>query len=423
MHRKPFSVLRHAAAMVWRTIKCYALLSVTIVLSFSLLLGYLLYTDSSLYNQHKNRFSQRRGDVVVTAHPLDLNKTNVFLNNLKDIDGTVAYAAYYALFGQSAMYYESDAYDKSQPLGNMQALLVPDYAWLDTLTEHFDDPSELVWVGGRNRDEFVLEADEIILGEELYLALELDKEENPVFHLRNLDGINLYLRVAGYIRMEETDLYATYSRTPMMYLSTKLLDQVDLLSSEFIIYDQFALIDRQIVVIHSEHPEEVVLLAKTMGYEAVDSVYELQNEALEAIRYEKKNKAIISMALLVLLGINLYSSFTNALNDRKFEIGVKRAIGASAFSIVRQFLYESLIVMAANIFISVVLVTDVFIVYKYIYEHTPTESGIYPDWTLYISPHSIAMFAVCSLSLTIVFSLIFAYKSTRVEIVQYLKAE
>ena len=111
------------------------------------------------------------------------------------------------------------------------------------------------------------------------------------------------------------------------------------------------------------------------------------------------------------------------MNDRKFEIGVKRAIGASALSIVRQFLYESLIVMVTNIFLSVVLVADVFIVYKFLYEHTPNEWGQYLKWIIYISPQSLAMFAVSSVSLTLVFSLIFAYKSTQVEIVQYLKAE
>ena len=79
--------------------------------------------------------------------------------------------------------------------------------------------------------------------------------------------------------------------------------------------------------------------------------------------------------------------------------------------------------MLANILVAVAVVADVFIVYKYIYERTPDEWGMYNDFILYISPHSVAMFALCAVTLTIVFSIIFAYKSTRVEIVQYLKAE
>ena len=160
-----------------------------------------------------------------------------------------------------------------------------------------------------------------------------------------------------------------------------------------------------------------------MGYSWVQSMYEWQDNAMEMMQSQAGNKAIIACALLVLLGINLYSSFTNALSERKFEIGVKRAIGASAWSIVLQFLYESIIVMLANILVAVAVVADVFIVYMYIYERTPDEWGMYNDFILYISPHSVAMFALCAVTLTIVFSIIFAYKSTRVEIVQYLKAE
>ena len=40
--------------MVSRTLQSYMLLSVTIVLSFSLLLGYLLYTDPASYNKYKD---------------------------------------------------------------------------------------------------------------------------------------------------------------------------------------------------------------------------------------------------------------------------------------------------------------------------------------------------------------------------------
>ena len=49
----PFSMVRHAAKMVGRTIRSYALLSVTMVLSFSPFLGYLTYTDSLIYNHNK----------------------------------------------------------------------------------------------------------------------------------------------------------------------------------------------------------------------------------------------------------------------------------------------------------------------------------------------------------------------------------
>ena len=132
---------------------------------------------------------------------------------------------------------------------------------------------------------------------------------------------------------------------------------------------------------------------------------------------------IITIALLVLLGINLYSSFSNALNDRKFEVGVRRAIGASKWAIVRQFLYESILVMLTNIFISIWLILTAALTYKVIREHFPENEFERFVFTLTISPHSIGMFAICSLTLTLVFSLVFAYKTTQVQIVDHLKSE
>ena len=290
--------------------------------------------------------------------------------------------------------------------------------------------SEIVWHDGEEHTEFFLDTDEVILSEKLYFALRFDEEAEPVFNLRSGWGINLSFRVVGYWKSEEVIDYSDFisgHSTPPMILSTKLINAIGLLEPGKWapdIWQTFGrgIIDQRCVVVHSDNPEAVVQLAQTMNL-STESVYEQQEEALAQIRTEKGNKAIIACALLLLLGINLYSSFTNALSERKFEIGVKRAIGASAWSIVLQFLYESIIVMLANILVAVAVVADVFIVYKYIYERTPDEWGMYNDFILYISPHSVAMFALCAVTLTIVFSIIFAYKSTRVEIVQYLKAE
>ena len=122
--------------------------------------------------------------------------------------------------------------------------------------------------------------------------------------------------------------------------------------------------------------------------------------------------------MLFLLGINLYSSFSNALERRKYEIGVKRAIGASGGSIMRQFLTESMLVMLVNIVASILIVVEVLVDYKL---YVQLVEGA--QWIDSISIHSILMFLVCSVSLTVAFCLLFAYKSTKVEIAQYLKAE
>ena len=419
-----FGEIRHASLMVCRTVKSYLLLSVTVVLSFSLLLGYFCYTDSNLINQYKTLFSYRRGDIYLYDSIGNHQRLQTLMENISEVGTTKYYIAYEGNGGRTETMYtcQTEGSDdlSSVFLSNWYLFYYPDHAWTTSLLDlHTGD---IVWTDGRTDQSIKLDPYDAIINEGLYFALGFDKMQNPVYTFKFENGESLTLNIVGYAMDKipftidwEHGTEGYYYRNQLI-LSTKILDAEELWDSEGMVTGRY-------IVIHTDNPEQILNLAQRIGYNTGQSAFMQQNEALEAIRYEKKNKAIIACALFLLLGINLYSSFINALNDRKFEIGVKRAIGASSWSIVRQFLYESLMVMVANILLSVVLVTDVFIIYKFIYERTPDEWGNLNQWIIYISPHSVFMFSVCAVSLTIVFSLIFAYKSTRVEIVQYLKAE
>ena len=124
------------------------------------------------------------------------------------------------------------------------------------------------------------------------------------------------------------------------------------------------------------------------------------------------------MVLFVLLGINLYSSFVNALNDRKFEIGVKRAVGANKFHILSQFLTEGLIVMFINIILAVIIGITVMVFYKYV--RSIRDGYVF---VVTMTRQSVELYSLFSISLSVLFSLIFAYRSTCVEIIKYLKEE
>ena len=433
--RKPFSMLSHAVSMVGRMIKSYAMLSVTIVLSFSLLLCYLLYTDSAIYNEHKELFSYRRGDVTLNLYDQDSEKLQLLRDNLDEMANTDHYVYYAYTLGNSSTRYSLETEEGRDPWTVRylwyRAWLLPDHAWPEGARfAYYEDRLKIVWLDGQDHSDFVLEKDQVILSEAVFRALGLGDEADPVFQMNITNGQKIPLRVVGY--------YTNYSYE--QWVNDGLHDQSGSWYAPMILsvkFQQFAQLDNEdyyqdhnkpqsyatYVQIHSDRPEEVVKLLETMGYSNFLAIYQYQDAELEGIRLEKQNKAIITCALLLLLGINLYSSFTNAMNDRKYEIGVKRAIGASSWAIVRQYLYESVIVMLANTFLSVGLVADVAIIYKYVVENTRDENGMLGDFVLYLSPYSIGMFATCALTLTVVFSLIFAYKSTRVEIVEYLKSE
>ena len=175
--------------------------------------------------------------------------------------------------------------------------------------------------------------------------------------------------------------------------------------------------DNCMIVIYTEYPEYVMELLNHLDLACVNVVEEQAN-AIEEKNNLIEGKYVIAIVLFILLGINLYSSFTNALNDRKFEIGVKRAIGAGKKDIMIQFVTEGVIVMLINIVLSVILTTNVAIVYKYI------QLKLYDmRYTVVMSRESVILFSIFAFFLTITFSLLFAYKSTKVEIIKYLKEE
>ncbi len=442
MKRMPLRIARHAATMVSRNLRSYALLSVTIVLSFSLLLGYLLWTDSSHYNRYKETFSQDRNIVVVAADMFQNPATaEMIKKKAAEYGNTHSMQLDKAQFQNISIANSRPELEERTILGEipLYAIFAPAHAW--SLYFKPGTPLEVNWLDGKEHPDYHLSSGEILLDDRLYTLFGLAEKDNR-FQLRMIYeddvGNRVYRKafsgtyqVVGTIvsgeplRLEErkidtasydTSLDFTYEKQPpTMVFSGEEINRITHPDLDW---------GRPTIVFYSTEPESVETFIRsivTSDY-GIFSVYQKYNSALETIRAEIGTKSVITAALLVILGINLYSSFSNALNDRRFEIGVKRAVGASKWSIIRQFLYESLLVMLSNILMSVWLVTTAGLVYKVIYEHIP-HWGEYLTFTLTISPYSIGMFAACSLTLTVVFSLIFAYRATQVQIVDYLKAE
>lgn len=427
------TILRHAVTMVGRTLKSYALLSVTIVLSFSLLLGYLVFTDSTLYNRYKEEFSANREMIYVSDIYLENAKLEALLNKAAQVGNTEVTYYHSALlnFTRANMYLPEEELIVNNPL----------MAYVYNLPKHTfafcqwsSIPQEIVWLDGKEHTDINLGPNEVIVDETLYHALEFDKMEEPshTFYfswdsqlLIPADALAYEAKIVGYIKDAGSAWSITESEPGRAYVDNNY--SVILLSSEEINTERFPTDDtlwRRHILMYSNSPEEMAAFAEKLDFVGgFDARCIAQNQALEKIQTSNQTKAVIAAALLLLLGINLYSSFTNALNDRKFEIGVKRAVGASAWAIVRQFMYESILVMVVNILISIAVVADVFLVYKLYLLSLPEGQGRWLDWTIWLSSYSIGMFAACAVALTVIFSLIFAYKSTQVQVVDYLKAE
>lgn len=86
--------------------------------------------------------------------------------------------------------------------------------------------------------------------------------------------------------------------------------------------------------------------------------------------------------------------------------------------IIAQFLLEGVLVMLLSILISTTLIAELAIVFK-------LYLGYFKNivWTVYITESSVWIFTVCGISMTALFSVIFAFRATNVEIVKNLKGE
>ncbi len=416
------SLLLHAVRMLVRNIKSYAMLSVTIVLSFSILLGYMAFTDSNQFNTYKEIFAAPREVIMGYTYELDKEPQIQSLFSIAQrADPEVAYYRYYEAYTLLEQYHVGE-----DPIHAVLTVLPASGLPLFSLEwpDLGNSATQVFPIAGR--EDFTLEKGEVMVNEDFYHALG-GTGEFPLeiqIPLEWKDGTaNIYtVQIVGLIPDHSLDTVdiGTVSSTISGGQVAIVMTQ-DTLEGRTV-HDLDAA--RQIFWFCTDKPEAVyaplrsATAANTEISMPLHCVNQIQNQARAQIRQDSATKAVICAFLFLLLGVNLYSSFANALADRKFEIGVKRALGASSWSIVRQFLTEGILVMLGNTFLSVLLVVDLLSLYKLYCRLALGET-----WTIQISAYSGAMFAVCSLTLTVVFSALFAYKSTQVEIIQYLKAE
>lgn len=411
MKWKHQTALGHAMQMVIRNLRSYTMLSVTVVFSFSILLGYLAFSDSTLYNRYKDIFHQPENVVLVEVPQEELVPTAMKL--ARNADPEAKFYTYYSAATHLPQYANVSALVRFLPEGRR-----PVYEPVTNLhgyTVLGDGAVEMRPILGR--EYFELYGNEAMISRNLYEALGQTLPFTLYLPLTKEDETTtvLTLEVVGVVE-----------NNPYYDLTISQGEDGKITGGGTIYTTQGAWEKEQperpaysdsLIWFACENPRGVAASLEQLGLYP-DAVSEAQAQAREYLRTQSDSKLYTVLVLLLVLGINLYSSFGNALAERKFEIGVKQALGASPGQIILQFMLESIIVMAANILLSVVLVADAMLIYKFIQW---TFYGV--EWVAEISLYSIAMFLICAVSLTVVFSGIFAYKSSRVEIARHLKAE
>lgn len=391
-------IIKHSFSMIKKTYKNYLLLSVTAFLSFAIMFGYLMFTDSESYNKYNELFSESP-NVIMSINSGD--RASDIKTLTKQLDKIPNTHYYYIKSGVAKTSFGHDC----------EVRFLPNYVW------GMYNPADLngyVGLSGlKINDEwdFSLGIDEAIVSEQVYQSIKADKDGKKriklVFTDENGQEILKTYEVAGSYSsdvVDFVDLESSVSIDPV-YVNIGSINAGD------------CTINNITLTIYTERMDFVIEQIKNLNLACLE-VYTDQNTAIAEKATAVSNKYIIAAVLFILLGINLYSSFTNTLNDRKFEIGVKRALGASKFKIMIQFVIEGFAVMLANIALSVCVIVYLMNTYKFFKEFILNEPYI-----VTINSESILLYVTFVFFLTLIFSLMFAYQSTKVEIVKYLKEE
>lgn len=396
----------HAMGMVLRNIRSYLFLSMTVLLSFCFLLVYLIATDSDTYNTYKDILARNPETSVLQILNDDHSYEGIqeghlavrdYLSRIPDSHFSMIYRNPYSMNYMQSLYFN--------------VIFIEDDAF-GTATNPFDEVELL---------NIRLSDGQALANEAFYEWMQLSTgEENPTLAFDYCFSDNTRERISvtlvggrssntaapsvvrGMLTGNAT-LYLPYST--MLHLLES--GPIDCMNSFLIVYAP------------AEYQEAVYDYAKTSPYVQGYGSYNLMsiNAAKLSIRSAIGQRSLMLCFFYVILAVNLYGSFRNALNDRKFEIGVKRAIGASKANIAAQFTAEGLIVIVGNLLLSVYLVLTGFLVYKTILK----AQGII--YTITLGWSALAGYIICCLALALLFSLIFAWQTSKVNVIDNLRAE
>ena len=400
--------------MVMRNIKSYMLLSITIVISFTILLGYLIYIDSSTYNEYKE---------VLASDPNICMSSDY--NSIKDvqtltnmIDENIQDAYYYTYYSSSAVFNIYN--DLHVSITFLPRISVPFYREniIETDDDFYLSAKEVKIIKGKEFSQ--LNSNEVIIDQALYTAFgskELPFEMNMPVQFDNgglADTVYYKVNVVGICEgVNDVTNHFYYNDegniegVGYIYASNELIADVDreLFNSYYNIF------------IYSKESNKIEHYMNQLGM-ITYSVSSTINSVKKEILIQKQTKLIVLSVLLVVLGVNMFGSLENVISKREYEIGIKRAIGASMKSIMLQFLFESIILLLIDIMLSLFITSIIVIGYKlWIYLMNGEK------WIMYLSGYSLGMYLISAIAITVVYSFILSYKASRVEIIGQLKAE
>lgn len=404
-------IFQHSLFMMKIHWQAYLSLSLTIIISLSLFLGILFYYDTTYFNRFQSALSSPPNfiqSIVTDSKSAEVIKT---LAKKYDVAFTFSWKR-----GEVSM----QSYLLPITL-SAQAYFV-DQNFFDYPIYFNGDFNNHSIIKGRSfTQEEVSSKKRVLLIEEKFSNV-LFGHENPIGQEIRLPSDFTTGTVPGLI-----DIYTVIGvvKSVDFYPST-ILNENNLVQGNIYLplneldgFKGLTVYEDTLFVADSEEvATEVYNAIRMEGLSVISSSF-LRQYAINNYVEMRESQIPLLSSVLIILSLNLFALHSNVLKKRNQEIAIKRSLGASKESILLEFFIEGLIVFVLNFLIVNFLIATAGIVWYY-FNHFK-----YPDFiqTLMITPHSIKLYLLVSITLTILNSLILSYQATRIVIIDAIKSE
>lgn len=401
--------MKMACLQMVRNAKTYILLSVTVVLSLLVLVLFFSYIDSKIYNDYKELFSLS-SNILMTYDDEGYDRIDTVIEMVEE--NNIDYSSYKYIQCTSRMNQYGNIYCKVAFLPNSEKNIYrPITENISRSNQAWNSVEKVQIIEGKNE----LIGNEAMINESFYSFLgrpELPFEIQVPLQTENMQ-MNQTLKIVTICKngKDEESLFST-DKDGVFCGNAEIYTTIDMLEG----LDNNIIQKKYLAWIYSSEANRVSKYIDQVGL-VNHAVCNAQDEARCEVLLQKRMKMIIALMMVLILGINMYSCLSNIVNERQFEIGVKRAIGVSGKQIIYQFLIESIVLMIISIVMVINLATIIMCLYK-LYQYV---NGI--SWVVYVSNYSMAMFALCAFSIIVGFSIILAYKASHVNIIEQLHKE
>lgn len=403
--KKGESVLDHALRMIRRNRRTYIRLTVSLVLSFTTIFGVFLYYDSLPFHQNKDILKQpsyltkvmvpdnmlrkrdekvkkflKRVEQVPNTRILPLQvlvppKENSFLGGV-----TVEYFAYPKSFGEMPMDFSSYPWifkpaDGSQSFEDIESIM------LTPTTYH-----TLKAIGE-------IEGDQI----ELYLP---DRQGNWRRRSRKIQST-----------LDMPELIPDVNLTQESFQGNLRV----FLARESLPPNIDNWVKNEFYFIYSDYATDIADLARQNEMIAATAA-SVQPVARQAMRNAIQLKTMVASLVFILLTWNLNGSFANALKERRYEIGLRRSLGASPRDIIKQFTAEATVVILLSAVLSFLIAVAGFYLIRLFFYIAKKEV-----LTIFLQPTSFLIMSLMTLSIVLILSLAFSFQAMNVKIVSALQ--